>query len=144
MTAATTVAGRGEFTNEPIIDFSKADNRKAMEEALVSVRGQFGREYPLTIGGENVTTKDKTQSTNPSNPNEVIGIFQKATVEMANQAVEARASRFEHWKIVPAEEREACLYRSAEILRKRRFELVAWLTFEIGKPGRKPTRTSPS
>ncbi len=27
----------------------------------------------------------------------------------------------------------ACLYRTAEILRKRRFELLAWLTFEIGK-----------
>ena len=87
MTAVTTFAGRGEFVNEPFIDFSKAENRKAMEAALVSVRGQLGREYPLTIGGEHVTTKEKIQSTNPSKPSEVIGIFQKATVEMANQAV---------------------------------------------------------
>src|SRR5271155_1422344 len=134
MTAATTtVAGRGEFVNEPFIDFSKAENRKAMEAALVSVRGQFGREYPLTIGGENVTTKEKIQSTNPSKPSEVVGIFQKATVEMANQAVEAAHRAFERWKKVPAEERVACLYRAAEILRGRRFELLAWLTFEIGK-----------
>ena len=51
---------------------------------------KFGLEYPLTIGGEKVTTKEKIQSTNPSKPSEVIGIFQKATVEMANQAVERR------------------------------------------------------
>jgi 1-pyrroline-5-carboxylate dehydrogenase len=34
---------------------------------------------------------------------------------------------------VPAEERVACVYRTAEILRKRRYELDAWLVYEIGK-----------
>ena len=134
MTAsATSVAHRGEFKNEPFIDFSKSENRKAMEAALAAVRGQFGREYPLTIGGEKVFTKEKIQSTNPSKPSEVIGIFQKATVEMANQAVEAAHKAFEMWKREPAEERVACLYRTADALRKQRFELMAWLTFEIGK-----------
>jgi 1-pyrroline-5-carboxylate dehydrogenase len=52
---------------------------------------------------------------------------------MANQAVEAAARAFERWKRVPAEERVACVYRTAEILRKRRYELDAWLVYEIGK-----------
>ncbi len=74
MTAsATTSVQRGEFTNEPFIDFSKAENRAAMQDALAYVRGQFGREYPLTIGGEKVFTTEKLQSTNPSKPSEVIG-----------------------------------------------------------------------
>ncbi|MFZ0879344.1 MAG: L-glutamate gamma-semialdehyde dehydrogenase [Candidatus Acidiferrales bacterium] len=134
MTAsATTIAQRGEFKNEPFVDFSKPENRKKMEEALAYVKSQFGREYPLVIGGEKITTKEKIQSTNPSRPNEVIGIFQKATVEMANQAVEAAERAFEKWKRVPAEERVACLYRTADILRKRRLELDAWLVYEIGK-----------
>jgi 1-pyrroline-5-carboxylate dehydrogenase len=134
MTAsATTAAPRGEFTNEPFVDFTNAGNRKKMEDALASVKSQFGKEYPLVIGGQKVTTKDKIQSTNPSRPSEVIGIFQKATVEMANQAVEAAARAFERWKRVPAEERVACVYRTAEILRKRRYELDAWLVYEIGK-----------
>ena len=34
---------------------------------------------------------------------------------------------------MPAEERVACAYRAADILRKRRFELDAWLCYEIGK-----------
>jgi 1-pyrroline-5-carboxylate dehydrogenase len=134
MTAsATTAVPRGEFTNEPFVDFTNAANRKKMEDALASVKSQFGKEYPLVIGGEKVTTKDKIQSTNPSRPSEVIGIFQKATVEIANQAVEAAARAFERWKRVPAEERVACVYRTAEILRKRRYELDAWLVYEIGK-----------
>jgi 1-pyrroline-5-carboxylate dehydrogenase len=133
MTSPATTLHRGEFQNEPFIDFSTPENRKHMEEALRQVKGMFGREYPLVIGGERITTAEKIKSTNPSKPDEVVGIFQKATVEMANQAVEAAHKAFDRWKRVPAEERVACVYRTAEILRKRRFELDAWLCYEIGK-----------
>ena len=78
---------RGEFVNEAFVDFTRPENRKAMEEALAQVRGMFGREYPLTIGGERITTTEKIKSYNPSHPEQVIGVFQKATVEMANAAV---------------------------------------------------------
>jgi 1-pyrroline-5-carboxylate dehydrogenase len=131
--ATTTTVERGAFQNEPFIDFSKPENRKRMEDALVKVRGQFGKEYPLTIGGEKVYTLEKLESTNPSKPTEVLAVFQKATVDMAKQAVEAAHKAFERWKRVPAEERVAKVFRVADILRERRFELMAWLTFEIGK-----------
>ena len=103
-----------------------------MEEALAQVRGMFGREYPLTIGGERVTTTEKIKSHNPSHPEQVIGVFQKATVEMANAAVDKAAagssagSACRWWTC-------SCLYRAADILRKRRYELDAWLSYEIGK-----------
>jgi 1-pyrroline-5-carboxylate dehydrogenase len=132
-TLGTYNLNRGEFVNEEFVDFSKPENRKAMEDAIAYVKTQLGREYPLTIGGENVTTSDKIMSHNPSNPEQVIGVFQKATVAMANEAVEKAATAFERWKRVPVEERVACLYRAADILRKRRLELDAWLTLEIGK-----------
>src|SRR5271156_5211037 len=124
---------RGEFVNEAFIDFSRAENREAMVTALAQVKGMFGREYPLTIGGERVFTVAKTESLNPSQPEQVIGVFQKATVEMANTAVDKAQAAFEHWKRVPAEERVACAFRAADNLRKRRFELDAWLCYEIGK-----------
>jgi 1-pyrroline-5-carboxylate dehydrogenase len=133
MTSPATSLHRGEFQNEPFVDFSKPENRAAMEAALKQVKGMFGREYPLVIGGQKITTTEKIKSYNPSRPEEVVGIFQKATVEMANQAVEGAAKAFEHWKRVSAEERVACAYRAADILRKRRFELDAWLCYEIGK-----------
>ena len=133
MTSPATTLHRGEFQNEPFVDFTKPENRKAMEDALRKVKEMFGREYSLVIGSEKVTTTDKTKSLNPSHPDEVIGIFQKATVEMANRAVEAASRAFDRWKRVPAEERVAMVYRVAEILRKRRFELDAWLVYEIGK-----------
>src|SRR6202046_5761411 len=124
---------RGEFANEAFIDSSPPANLKAMEDARGQVKAAFGREYPLTIGGERVYTVEKTQSLNPSAPEQVIGVFQKATVEMANTAVDKAATAFERWKRVPVEERVSCIYRAADILRKRRFELDAWLCYEIGK-----------
>ncbi len=133
MTSPAVSLDRGEFKNEPVVDFSKPENRKAMEEALARVKSQLGREYPLIVGGEKITTKEKIHSTNPSHPEQVVGIFQKGTVEMANQAVGAAAAAFERWKRVPAEDRVACVYRASEIMRKRKFELFAWLSYEIGK-----------
>ena len=133
MTSPATTLDRGEFKNEPVRDFSKPDNRAAMEAALKKVGAELGREYPLIIGGEKIFTKEKTQSTNPSHPKQVVGIFQKGTVELANQAIEAADKAFAHWKIVPAAKRAWYCFEVAEILRKRRFEMNAWLCYETGK-----------
>ncbi|MGC1107532.1 MAG: aldehyde dehydrogenase family protein, partial [Candidatus Acidiferrales bacterium] len=133
MTSPARSLGRGEFKNESIKDFPKSDNRKAMEAALKKVSGELGREYPLLIGGQSVFAGEKTKSTNPSHPDQVIGIFQKGTVEMANQAVAAADKEFASWKKVPANERAECCFRVAEILRKRRYEMDAWLCYETGK-----------
>jgi len=121
------------FSNEPFTDFSKTENRQAMEAALKKVKGELGREYPLRIGGETIHTPEKIRSINPSHPSEVVGIFQNGGVELANRAVDVAAHVFESWKHVPAEERAGCCFRTSEILRRRKLELSAWLTYEIGK-----------
>jgi len=50
---------KAEFTNEPFVDFAKAENKAAMEAALKKVAGEFGREYPMYIGGQEVKTAEK-------------------------------------------------------------------------------------
>jgi 1-pyrroline-5-carboxylate dehydrogenase len=122
-----------EFTNEPFVDFTKPENRKAMEEALKKVASEFGREYPMYIGGKAVTTKEKRTSTNPSHPEQVIGVFQTATQQMAAEAVEAASKAFESWKRVPAEQRAECVFRTAKLLRERKFEMNALICYEAGK-----------
>jgi 1-pyrroline-5-carboxylate dehydrogenase len=124
---------RGDFRNEPVVDFSKPENKKAMEQALEKVKNELGREYPILIGGEEIRLDEKMQSINPSHPEQVIGVFQKGTPELANRAVEAAHKAFDTWKRVPAEKRAECLFRAADILRKRRFEMDAWMVYEVGK-----------
>ena len=82
------------FRNETLTDFSQPAYRQAMEEALKKVRAQLGREYPLRIGSELISTGDKLVSVNPSNASEVVGIHHRATAELANRVVEASSAAF--------------------------------------------------
>jgi 1-pyrroline-5-carboxylate dehydrogenase len=121
------------FRNEPYTDFSAPSNRQAMEEALRSVHAQFGREYQLRIGGEWIATGDKLNSLNPSNTREVVGVHHKATVALAQRAVESAHAFFPQWSRTPAEERVRMLLDAARILRRRKMEFDAWLVYEAGK-----------
>jgi len=133
MVTAEAKIQRGEFANEPFVDFSRPENRKAMEEALKKVAGELGREYPLYIAGEKLTIAEKLRSTNPSHPDQVVGVFQKASIELGNRAVEEAHRAFARWKRVPAEQRAECVFRTADLLRRRKFEMAAWVCYEVGK-----------
>jgi 1-pyrroline-5-carboxylate dehydrogenase len=133
MAAAKSRAHRRPFSNEPLTDFSKPANRKAMQAALRKVASELGREYPLWIGGREVRTEDKLHSLDPSKPSCVVGVFSRATAEIAITAVEEAAREFERWRRVPAAKRVELLFRAADKIRKRKFEFCAWLVYEVGK-----------
>ena len=121
------------FRNEPYTDFTAPENRRAMEEALADVRSQFGQEYDLLIAGERLRTGEKLRSVNPSRPDEIVGIHQRATPELAAKAVEAAHCNFRDWSLTPAGRRAEILLRAASILRERKMEFDAWMVFEAGK-----------
>jgi 1-pyrroline-5-carboxylate dehydrogenase len=122
-----------QFRNEPCADFSVPANRQAMEKALEQVRSAFGREYPLRIGGEPISTGDKLISVNPSNAKEVVGVHHRASAALANRAVESAWAAYPAWSRTPAEERVRLLFEAARILRARKMEFDAWLVYEAGK-----------
>ncbi|PYS83019.1 MAG: L-glutamate gamma-semialdehyde dehydrogenase, partial [Acidobacteria bacterium] len=122
-----------EFRNEPLTDFTKPENAQAMRAAIEKIKTQLGKEYPLVIGGERITTDSKIDSINPSHRTQIVGRFNKATKELANRAVETASKTFETWKNVPAEERAQLLFRVAELMRARKYELSAWMIYEVAK-----------
>ena len=122
-----------QFRNESVTDFSQPDNRRAMEEALKKVRSEFGREYPLRIGGLEIFTGDKLISVNPSNTKETVGIHHKATAELANRVVEESYAAFPQWAATPGKERVRMAVEVARQIRLRKFEFDAWLVYEAGK-----------
>ncbi|HLP17921.1 MAG TPA: L-glutamate gamma-semialdehyde dehydrogenase [Bacteroidota bacterium] len=121
------------YKNEALTDFTKPANKKAMQTALAKVAKELGRDYPLVIGGKKITTDDKLVSYNPARPSEVIGTFSKATKELAVQAIETAAKKFEEWKFVAPAKRADYLFKAAKLMRKRKFEFSAALTYEVGK-----------
>src|ERR1700735_2222052 len=127
------LAPRGLFHNEPFIDFHDPQNVHAMQAALTRVGDMLGHEYELVIGSERSKTAEKIESLNPGRPAQVVGIHQKAGLEHAERAMQAALEAFSHWKYVTFEERAALLLQTAELIRKRKFEFCAWLTYEVGK-----------
>jgi 1-pyrroline-5-carboxylate dehydrogenase len=121
------------FKNEPPTDFSKPVNRKAMEKALAKVKAMLGKEYPLVIGGEEISTDDKLKSINPSRPSEVVGVFSKANLELANKAIETAVAKFEEWKWVDPKKRAEYLVKAAKLMRQRKHEFSAVMIYEVGK-----------
>ncbi|HZB88821.1 MAG TPA: L-glutamate gamma-semialdehyde dehydrogenase [Terracidiphilus sp.] len=124
---------QGGFRNEPFVDFTSPDNARKMRDALAFVRSHLGREYDLIIGGDRIRTEGKIKSLNPARPAEVVGIHQKAGAEHAEQAMQAALRAFEFWSRTSVGDRTSLLFGAAEIIRARKFEFCAWLTFEVGK-----------
>ncbi len=129
----TTRAAMEEFRNEPFVDFNDAANEKALQDALKKVKAESGRHYPLIIGSEKIETDEWLISTNPSAPEQIIGKFAKADQSLAEKAMQTAQSAFESWKKVDPIERAKYLFKAAEVMRKRKPELTAWLILEIGK-----------
>jgi RHH-type transcriptional regulator, proline utilization regulon repressor / proline dehydrogenase / delta 1-pyrroline-5-carboxylate dehydrogenase len=121
------------FQNEPLLDFSRQQNRARFAEALKDVRRKFGDDYPLWITGEKLETEKWFDSINPAAPEEIIGRVPAAGRAEAGRALIHATEYFPEWAATPANERAGFLFRAAEIMRRRRLELAAWEIFEVGK-----------
>jgi RHH-type proline utilization regulon transcriptional repressor/proline dehydrogenase/delta 1-pyrroline-5-carboxylate dehydrogenase len=127
---------RGEgsgFRNEPVADFSREDQRKAMEDALAAVRKQLGLNYPLVVDGRTHATDATIDSINPSHVREIVGKCGRATEEDAVRAIQFARQAFLFWREVDPGVRADHLVKAAALMRKRRFELSAWEVNECAK-----------
>ncbi|MFB7641019.1 L-glutamate gamma-semialdehyde dehydrogenase [Peribacillus butanolivorans] len=122
------------YKHEPFVDFTNEENNKAYQEALKTVEGYLGQDYPLYIGAEKVTTDEKIVSYNPADKQEVIGRVSKANRDLAEKAMQEAVTAFESWKKVKPEIRADVLFKAAAIIRRRKHEFSALLTKEAGKP----------
>jgi 1-pyrroline-5-carboxylate dehydrogenase len=122
------------FRPEPFSDFSDPRTVSAYQEALAQVGRQLGQTYPLILGGKRINKPEVITSWNPSQSDQVVGLAAKGELADAEAAVAAAKGAFPGWSEVPAEARASILLKSAAIMRRRKFELSAWLCYEVGKP----------
>ncbi|MBA3426870.1 MAG: aldehyde dehydrogenase family protein, partial [Rubrobacter sp.] len=105
-----------------------------MNLALKEVEAQLGKSYPLVIAGKLVETEGEISSVNPAKPSQVVGRVGRATEREADMALESATQAFASWSRTSPEARARILLRAAAIMRRRKFELLAWEAFEGGKP----------
>ncbi|TCJ16757.1 L-glutamate gamma-semialdehyde dehydrogenase [Rubrobacter taiwanensis] len=126
--------GLPPYRNEPYLDWSDEENVEKMRAALKKVGERLGESYPLIIGGKPVETEGEIVSVNPADPPQVVGRVGRATEREADRALEAATRAFEWWSRSDPEARARILLKASAIMKRRRFELLAWEVYEGGKP----------
>lgn len=129
-----TIPALSVFRNEPLIDFSLAENKSAMTAAINKVQLRLGqKKYPLVIAGRAVDTDAEIVSHNPAHPEQVIARHATAGPDLVPAAVDAAMQAFSGWSSRPVEERMGVLLRAAAAIRSKKMEISAWLVLEVGK-----------
>jgi 1-pyrroline-5-carboxylate dehydrogenase len=121
------------YQTEPYSDFQDKDVLKAYQQALAAVKKDLGRHYPLVIGEARVDTGEYLASVNPNDPGAVVGHSAKAGVSHIEQAMNAAWNAYEDWSRLDMAHRARTLHKLAAVIRRRKLELSAWLTYEAGK-----------
>ncbi len=121
------------FKNEPCLDYSLPENKKRITESLDAIISGPPEEVPLVIGGREIKTGRWNESRDPGESNRILGRVARAGAAEAEQAIAAAVEAFSGWSRTPPAERAEVLFRAAEILRRRRFEIVALMMLEAGK-----------
>jgi len=107
-----------DFVNEPFLDLTDPNVKRAMETALAGVQAVLGCEYDMIIGGARIRTTERILSRNPAYPARVVGIHQAAGEEHVEPAMHAAQTAFASWSQVPATQRAALLLRVAGLVRQ--------------------------
>jgi 1-pyrroline-5-carboxylate dehydrogenase len=100
---------------------------------LKKIRGELGQEFGMIINGEERFAESKFDSWNPSNIDEVLGVFQKGTAKDAEDAIAAARAAFPTWSRVKWSERAALLRKAADLIDQRVFEIAVVMSLEVGK-----------
>ena len=113
-----------------------ADNQELnakFDAAISQVKGALGKTYPLYIDGKARPTQATTESLSPIDTRTVVARVASGTVEDVRDAVAAAKAAYPGWRHTPWQKRNEILTRAARTIRDRRFELSAWLIYEMGK-----------
>ena len=121
------------FQNVPLADFTQPGPCSAMQAALADVDRRLEQDYPLIIGGTRQITGEWIVSTNPAQPDQVVGRVARASKEHVDAAIAAALQAFPSWSRSDPEARARCLLKAAAIIRRRIYELSAWLSYEVSK-----------
>lgn len=106
---------------------------KKFDQAIEIIKKDFGKDYPMIIGGKEIYSDNKFQARSPADTRIVIANFPLATKEDALHAIESAKEAFSRWSQVPYQKRVEIFRECANVLSSDKFQLAAIMTFENGK-----------
>jgi 1-pyrroline-5-carboxylate dehydrogenase len=109
------------------------DLHRELDHAIVRVREDFGRTYPMMIDGRPVEAGSQFDDESPIDTRIVLGRFQQGGRADVQAAIDAARAAYPAWSALPWQERVQKLKNVATAIRTSRWDLSALMGFEAGK-----------
>jgi 1-pyrroline-5-carboxylate dehydrogenase len=104
------------------------------DRAVSEVSAKLGAHFSMYVNGEQwMSTGEEVADFSPINVGLAVSYFPEGTRDDAKAAVDAAREAFRSWSELPYKNRVKVLLKAADLLVERKFELSAWMAFEVGK-----------
>ena len=107
---------------------------QAYDAAVTQVRAKLGTRFSMYINGEQwASTGEDMPHPSPIDTSKIVSCFPKGTRDDVKSAIDAADDAFAKWSALPYRDRIRILRKAADLIIERRYELSAWMAFEVGK-----------
>jgi 1-pyrroline-5-carboxylate dehydrogenase len=111
-----------------------ADDDQAYDKAVAQVRNKLGSRFTMYINGEEwASTGEEMSHPSPVDTRIVVSYFPKGSREDVKSAISAAREAFPNWSAFPYQNRIRILRKAADLMINWRYDLSAWMAFEVGK-----------
>ncbi|TSA18186.1 MAG: aldehyde dehydrogenase family protein [Nitrosopumilales archaeon] len=116
-----------------VLNNSTDEFDRKFDQAIDMVKKDFGKRYPMIIGGKEIYSDNQFQVRSPADTRIVIATFPLATKEDTLHAIDSAKDAFSRWSQIPYQKRVEIFRECANTLSSDKFQLAAIMTFENGK-----------
>ncbi|HKU32785.1 MAG TPA: aldehyde dehydrogenase family protein [Candidatus Nitrosotalea sp.] len=125
---------KNEKTWSTFVENNNTDEfHKKFDNAIEEIRKDFGKNYPMIIGGKEIFSNNQFQVRSPADKNLILANFPLASKDDAIHAIETAKEAFYKWSLVPYQNRVKIFREIADVFAQDKFRLAAILSFENGK-----------
>ena len=110
------------------------EHDKAYDRAVADVRSLLGSRFAMFVNGERwIGTGEEAPHPSPIDNGVVVSYFPRGTREDTKAAIDAARDAYAKWSSRAYKERVKILRTAANLIVDRRYELSAWMAWEVGK-----------
>ncbi|MBI5035277.1 MAG: aldehyde dehydrogenase family protein [Chloroflexi bacterium] len=111
-----------------------ADDDKAYDAAVEKVHGELGKHFSNFVNGAACgSSAGENAHHSPVDTRIVVSYFPKGTRDDTRSAIQAAREAYAKWSALDYRDRVTVLRCAADLIIERRFELSAWMAYEVGK-----------
>ena len=130
---ATDASSPSPYQPEPLAEWFVPEVRSSMAQAIETFGRALDLYVPARIAGKEIQTDRRIFSVDPADPAVTVATSACCGRREIEAAVASAEGAYYEWSRRPATERAAIMFKAAQWLRERRFDVAALQVFEAGK-----------